>query len=158
MAVAREVAATESVTFGRATNRRVLGSMNELAFQATHDDLTGAVNRVLLLDRIQHALSRERHREPLAVMYLDLDRFKAINDTLGHEVGDEVLVEIARRITSVLRPSDTLGRFGGDEFVVLCEEISSEQAVRIAERIVGRGLFDCLERDGHRHLRNPRPG
>ena len=99
-----------------------------MAYQATHDELTGTVNRVLLIDRIGHALSREPGREPLAVMYLDLDEFKSINDTLGHEVGDELLLEVARRINSVLRPSDTLGRFGGDEFVVLCEDIDRRES------------------------------
>jgi diguanylate cyclase (GGDEF)-like protein len=69
-------------------------------------------------------------------MYLDVDRFKSVNDTLGHEVGDLLLCEVARRIASALRTGDTLGRFGGDEFVVLCESITAEQAVRIAERIV----------------------
>ncbi|HTK17212.1 MAG TPA: EAL domain-containing protein [Acidimicrobiia bacterium] len=107
-----------------------------LAFQATHDELTGTVNRVLLLDRIGHALTRTRTREPLAVLYLDLDRFKSINDTLGHQVGDQLLVEVARRITGTLRSSDTLGRFGGDEFVVLCEDIEPELASKVAERVV----------------------
>src|SRR5204862_2035832 len=79
-----------------------------------------------------------RSREPavLAVFYLDLDRFKSINDTLGHQVGDELLVEVARRIKATLRPSDTVGRFGGDEFVVLCEDIAPDAALRVAERIV----------------------
>jgi diguanylate cyclase (GGDEF)-like protein len=107
-----------------------------LRYQATHDELTGVVNRVLLMDRIGHALERSRHREPLAVMYLDLDRFKPINDTLGHEVGDQLLTEIARRIASTLRPSDTLGRFGGDEFVVVCEATTPELAIGVANRIV----------------------
>ncbi|MDQ1449753.1 MAG: hypothetical protein QOC79_2724, partial [Actinomycetota bacterium] len=107
-----------------------------LAYRATHDELTGTVNRVLLIDRIGHALTRTRTREPLAVLYLDLDRFKSINDTLGHQVGDQLLVEVARRITETLRRSDTLGRFGGDEFVVLCEDIEPELASKVAERVV----------------------
>jgi diguanylate cyclase (GGDEF)-like protein len=107
-----------------------------LAYRATHDELTGTVNRVLLLDRVGHALARTRRPEPLAVLYLDLDRFKSINDTLGHQVGDQLLVEVARRIKGTLRSSDTLGRFGGDEFVVLCEDIEPEVASKVAERIV----------------------
>jgi diguanylate cyclase (GGDEF)-like protein len=107
-----------------------------LAYRATHDALTGTVNRVLLIDRIGHALARTRRPEPLAVLYLDLDRFKSINDTLGHQVGDRLLIEVARRISGSLRHSDTLGRFGGDEFVVLCEDIEPEIASKVAERIV----------------------
>ena len=107
-----------------------------LAYRATHDELTGAVNRVLLIDRIGHALNRSRQPAVLAVFYLDLDRFKSINDTLGHQIGDHLLIEVARRIMATLRPSDTVGRFGGDEFVVLCEDIQPEAALRVAERIV----------------------
>lgn len=107
-----------------------------LAHRATHDGLTGTVNRVLLIDRIGHALARTRRGEDLAVLYLDLDRFKSINDTLGHQVGDQLLIEVARRITAALRPSDTLGRFGGDEFVVLCEDIGPEAVLKVADRIV----------------------
>ena len=107
-----------------------------LAYKATHDELTGTVNRLLLMDRIDHALARTRKFEPLAVLYLDLDRFKSINDTLGHQVGDRLLVEVANRIRATLRSSDTLGRFGGDEFVVLCEDIAPEVVSKVAERIV----------------------
>ncbi len=108
----------------------------ELTYQATHDELTGVMNRVLVIDRVDHALARSRRDEPLAVMYLDLDRFKPINDTLGHEVGDQLLTRIAHRISATLRPSDTLGRFGGDEFVVLCEDTAPEDALHVADRIV----------------------
>jgi diguanylate cyclase len=111
-------------------------AQQSLAFKATHDELTGTVNRMLLLDRIDHALARTRKREPLAVLYLDLDRFKSINDTLGHQVGDQLLVEVSRRIAATLRRADTLGRFGGDEFVVLCEDIEPEIVSNVAERIV----------------------
>jgi diguanylate cyclase (GGDEF)-like protein len=111
-------------------------AQNALAYQATHDELTGTVNRFLVIDRIGHALASDRNPRPLAVMYLDLDRFKSINDTLGHEVGDKLLQEVAHRITMTLRPSDTLGRFGGDEFVVLCEAVTPQEATAIAERIV----------------------
>jgi diguanylate cyclase (GGDEF)-like protein len=107
-----------------------------LAYRATHDGLTGTVNRVLLLDRVGHALVRTRRGEDLAVLYLDLDRFKSINDTLGHQVGDQLLIEVTRRIRAALRPSDTLGRFGGDEFVVLCEDVDPDAASKVAARIV----------------------
>jgi diguanylate cyclase (GGDEF)-like protein len=108
-----------------------------LSYGATHDALTGVVNRVLLLDRIEHALARARGgQSSLAVLFLDLDRFKPVNDALGHHVGDEVLIETARRIGSVVRSSDTIGRLGGDEFVVVCEDITRADAVSVAVRLV----------------------
>src|SRR5262249_55179176 len=99
---------------------------------------------------IEHALDHDR-RDPLAVMYLDLDKFKSINDTLGHEIGDELLREVSRRIEATLRASDTLGRFGGDEFVLLCEDIDPDHALRVAERVVRtiNEPFDLLGRNVH---------
>jgi diguanylate cyclase (GGDEF)-like protein/PAS domain S-box-containing protein len=108
-----------------------------LVHQAFHDLLTGLANRALFLDRVEHALSR-RNRTALdtAVLFLDLDRFKSVNDTFGHSVGDELLVAVARRLESVVRPGDTLCRLGGDEFVVLCEELGDERdALVVAERV-----------------------
>jgi len=92
-----------------------------------HDPLTGLANRSLVLDHLHQALARADRRSSLtAVVFLDLDDFKPINDTLGHRAGDEVLVQIANRLRAAIRPSDTLGRWGGDEFVVVCEDL--EQA------------------------------
>jgi diguanylate cyclase (GGDEF)-like protein/PAS domain S-box-containing protein len=105
--------------------------------QALHDPLTDLPNRVLFTDRLRHALTRaERRQEPLTVMFMDLDNFKVINDSLGHEMGDKLLVEASKRIRSVLRPEDTLARLGGDEFVFLLEDTDVDGAVRIAERIL----------------------
>jgi diguanylate cyclase (GGDEF)-like protein len=88
-----------------------------------HDPLTGLANRALVLDHLELALARAGRRSSLAaVIFLDLDDFKLINDTLGHQAGDEILVGIAERLGAAIRPSDTLGRWGGDEFVVLCED------------------------------------
>jgi diguanylate cyclase (GGDEF)-like protein len=110
---------------------------SELAHQATHDALTGLPNRVLLLDRLEQALQRaRRHHKRVAVLFLDLDRFKVVNDSLGHSVGDRLLVSIAERLGTVVRPGDTIARFGGDEFVVLCEDLETQaDAVAVAERV-----------------------
>jgi diguanylate cyclase (GGDEF)-like protein/PAS domain S-box-containing protein len=114
-----------------------------LAHQATHDSLTGLPNRQLLVDRLQHALdvAQRRATTPPVVMFLDLDHFKAVNDTYGHPAGDELLRQVALRVKSVLRTTDTLSRFGGDEFVLLCEDAGDAEAIAtIAERI--RAVFE----------------
>ncbi len=105
--------------------------------EALHDPLTGLPNRNLFLDRLQHALSVAARREtPIAVLFLDLDQFKLVNDSLGHAAGDELLATVAPRIEEALRPGDTVARFGGDEFAVLAEDVGNERgATRIAERI-----------------------
>jgi diguanylate cyclase (GGDEF)-like protein len=104
---------------------------------ALHDELTGLPNRRLALDRIGQAL-RRRGRAPgsVAVMMVDLDRFKVINDSLGHAAGDELLLALVPRLRDALRPSDTIARLGGDEFVVVCEELAGPRdAVAVAERV-----------------------
>ncbi|MGM0986202.1 MAG: EAL domain-containing protein [Pseudomonadota bacterium] len=114
-----------------------------LAYHASHDALTGLANRTLLEERIAHdfELSR-RHGHLLAVLFIDLDEFKPINDSLGHAVGDELLVTVAKRLSAAMRSGDTLARLGGDEFVVLLPDLhDGDQALQIAERlltIVGR--------------------
>ncbi len=99
-------------------------------FQASHDVLTKLPNRLLFFDRLSLAiLNAQRHRKPLAVMFLDLDHFKAINDGLGHSAGDEVLVQIAERLRSCLRGNDTVARLGGDEFIFLVSDVMKESDV-----------------------------
>ena len=111
----------------------------QLQHQAFYDPLTDLPNRALFLDRLQHLFHRARRSlgsPQFAVLYLDLDRFKAVNDSLGHQVGDELLIATARRLERCLRPGDTLARLGGDEFTVLLDDVRSEaDATGVAQRI-----------------------
>ncbi len=117
------------------TERRAL--QERLAHAATHDLLTGLPNRVVFMDRLDHSLRRvQRGSGQVALMFLDLDRFKLINDSLGHDAGDQMIQRTAQRIAKALRSSDTLARFGGDEFTVLCEVAHEDEAIEIAERIL----------------------
>jgi diguanylate cyclase (GGDEF)-like protein/PAS domain S-box-containing protein len=110
----------------------------ELGHLALHDTLTGLPNRALAYDRLEHALARLDERDDaarVAVLFVDLDRFKHVNDGLGHDIGDELLVAVSRRLSASVRQHDTIARLGGDEFVVLCEDLVDERhAVDLAER------------------------
>jgi diguanylate cyclase (GGDEF)-like protein len=110
----------------------------ELAFMATHDALTGLPNRTLILDRLEQMLVRSRHSQaPVAALFIDLDNFKSINDTLGHGAGDQLLQTVAARLDGVVRDVDALGRLGGDEFVVVAADLSLVAGPElIAERIL----------------------
>ncbi len=105
---------------------------------ALHDALTGLPNRVLFLERLSHAIEHgSRTPKVAAVLYADLDDFKAVNDRHGHAAGDELLVQVARRLEAAVRPTDTLARFSGDEFVILCEDLdAATEAEDIAKRLV----------------------
>jgi diguanylate cyclase (GGDEF)-like protein/PAS domain S-box-containing protein len=108
----------------------------ELERLALFDPLTGLPNRALFADRLRQVLARRGRQTASAVYFLDLDRFKRINDSLGHAAGDEVLREVAERLQSVVRPEDTVARFGGDEFTILCESVGGVlEAVSIADRL-----------------------
>ncbi|MDQ3913215.1 MAG: EAL domain-containing protein [Actinomycetota bacterium] len=120
------------------TERKVLEE--KLRYQAFRDLLTNLPNRHLFVDRLKQALRRSSRRRGsrVAVLFMDLDGFKIINDSVGHDVGDRLLVAVSERLKGSLRPEDTLARFGGDEFVVLLEDVEGpEDAVRVAERITG---------------------
>ena len=110
----------------------------QLAYQANHDSLTNLPNRILFLDRLKQAIQiGKRYNNYLAVLFIDLDHFKEINDSLGHDIGDKLLVEVAKRMKSVLRASDTLSRFGGDEFTVIVNDINKvEDLSRIIQTIM----------------------
>jgi diguanylate cyclase (GGDEF)-like protein len=115
---------------------------------ATHDPLTGLPNRFLMLDRLNQLLLRSQRTEaPFAVFYADLDDFKHINDTHGHAVGDSVLREVAQAIPSAIRRADTVARIGGDEFVVIIEQIQPAQVAEMAERI-RRSVSHVRQPDG----------
>ena len=120
--------------------------------QALHDPLSGLPNRTLLLERLGDWLGREdRGGATAAVLFIDVDHFKIVNDALGHELGDQLLCTVARRLRAALRPGDTVARVGGDEFVVLCEDISSEgEALAIARRL-SDAFEDPFKLAGHMH-------
>jgi len=113
--------------------------LDQLARQAFRDPLTSLPNRALFMDRLSHALTRtERRGEQLAVLFLDLDRFKVVNDSLGHGVGDQLLIGVSQRLSACLRPEDTIARLGGDEFAILLEDVKDDKGpTSVADRLTG---------------------
>jgi diguanylate cyclase (GGDEF)-like protein len=119
--------------------------------EALHDPLTGLANRALCHDRLSHALARSgRSSADAAVLFIDLDNFKRVNDVYGHAAGDDVLIALSRRLSATVRPADTVARLGGDEFVVICEEISQEDAVMLGARLE-EAMREPLTVDGVEH-------
>jgi diguanylate cyclase (GGDEF)-like protein/PAS domain S-box-containing protein len=109
---------------------KVIEAQRELSYRTTHDELTGLCNRVVFIDDLEHALARGRRKQTnTAVLFIDLDRFKLVNDTLGHVSGDEVLTEVARRLQGATRTMDRVGRIAGDEFIVMCSDVSGIEPV-----------------------------
>ncbi|MDD2557579.1 MAG: sensor domain-containing diguanylate cyclase [Desulfuromonadaceae bacterium] len=130
-------------------------SEEAVRFMALHDNLTQLPNRYLLMERLEQALAQTRRsKEPLAVLFMDLNGFKQVNDTHGHDVGDMLLKGIASRLQALMRDSDTLARMGGDEFVILLPRVDDRAGVetliaRINETLQSPFLFDSLEIHSH---------
>ena len=125
------------------TSRKVVEE--ELVQQALHDSLTGLPNRALLTDRLIHSLAGSRRRgTQVGVIFLDVDHFKVVNDSLGHTSGDVLLQQAAERIASAIRPGDTVARFGGDEFVVVCDDVNLPETQVIAERVLEALSQPCM--------------
>jgi diguanylate cyclase (GGDEF)-like protein/PAS domain S-box-containing protein len=138
------IAQVENVTDRKAVEERLLNHL-------LHDALTGLRSRFMFMDRLTQALARsERKQNPVAVLFVDLDHFKKVNDRYGHKAGDKVLVAVARTLEKAVRPSDTIARLAGDEFAVLCEDMSSERdAVLVAERLCA-ALNQPVDIDDHK--------
>ncbi len=123
------------------TDDELAQNQQDLAFMATHDTLTGLPNRALIIDRGEQALARaRRHKTPVAAFFIDIDNFKSINDTLGHDAGDELLQHLTARLDGVVRVTDALGRLGGDEFVVIAEDLS----LLAGPDLIGGRLLEAL--------------
>jgi diguanylate cyclase (GGDEF)-like protein len=124
------------------TDEELTRREEELSFLATHDPLTGLPNRTLILDRVERMLARAtRSQTPVAALFIDLDNFKSINDTLGHAAGDELLHAVAARLNGVIRDADALGRIGGDEFVVVSEDLS----LAVGPELIAERLIEALK-------------
>uniref|UniRef100_UPI0040483B31 diguanylate cyclase domain-containing protein n=2 Tax=Aliarcobacter sp. TaxID=2321116 RepID=UPI0040483B31 len=135
-----------------------------LEYQATHDNLTGLPNRLLLLDRIEHAITKVvRHKIIGGLIFIDLDNFKEVNDTLGHDIGDLLLITVAKTIREIVRDEDTIARIGGDEFIILLDSIGNNKDIakinitNLAEKIKD-GLNAITHLDGHINVSTPSIG
>lgn len=118
-------------------SRKVAKQAQDIEYQALHDELTTLPNRMLFLDRLAHAISlSQRENLPFAILLLDLDRFKDVNETLGHHMGDQLLQEVSCKLCAAVRESDTIARLGGDEFVILLERVDLDHAPLVAEKIL----------------------
>jgi diguanylate cyclase (GGDEF)-like protein len=146
-----EMNAVRAVAHVLGTALARLRAEEQMRHDAMHDPLTGLANRSLLRDRLEHALARsDREGVTTGVLYLDLDNFKQINDVYGHATGDRVLVEVARRLQAAVRPSDTVARIGGDEFVAVCESVSADTVLALAHRLI-EGIAVPISAGGAQH-------
>lgn len=125
-------------------------SEERLTYLAQYDHLTGLVNRTLFRDRLVHAMARsKRMQQPIGLMLLDLDRFKAVNDTFGHDMGDELLKVVSERLKTCVREVDTVARMGGDEFTIILEGASSEQNILVVAKRITESIATAFELKGH---------
>lgn len=141
----------EALLIFRPMDRELRRRSDQLHHEAFHDSLTGLPNRALFMERLGQAIVRYRRfpAEHYSVLFLDLDRFKAINDSLGHDVGDALLIELARRLKDSVRTLDTVARLGGDEFTVLLESLSAPQDVKVVCERIGQAIAAPFELGGH---------
>ena len=122
----------------------------ELFRRANYDELTGLPNRHLLMERLTHAIfSASRHRREIALLFLDLDRFKLVNDSLGHSIGDELLIQVSKKLTSIVRKTDSVCRLGGDEFVILLEDINHVEDIEFISQKIISELGEPTDMQGH---------
>lgn len=122
-----------------------------LTYLAQYDHLTGLVNRSLFRDRLIQAMARsKRLQQPIGLMLLDLDRFKSVNDTLGHDMGDELLKAVSERLKSCVREVDTVARMGGDEFTIILEGVASEASIVVVAKRIAESISSTFELRGHR--------
>jgi two-component system cell cycle response regulator len=125
-------------------------SEEHLTYLAQYDHLTGLVNRTLFRDRLVQAMARcKRMQQPIGLMLLDLDRFKAVNDTFGHDLGDELLKAVSERLKTCVREVDTVARMGGDEFTIILEGASSEQSILVVAKRITESIATPFELKGH---------
>ena len=135
-----------------------------LEYQATHDNLTGLPNRLLLLDRIEHAITKVvRHNLVGGIIFIDLDNFKEVNDTLGHDIGDALLVSVAKKLKEVVRDEDTVSRIGGDEFIILADNIGSTNNearinIDVLAKKIQEGLNSIKYISGYKNISTPSIG
>ncbi len=148
--IQKEYAAEEHLQEQRRAQNKIVEQKDILDYQAHHDILTDLPNRVLFNDRISQAIeSAKRNKTTLAVCFIDLDNFKVINDSLGHEIGDRVLKDVTTRLKESIRAHDTLSRWGGDEFTVIVEDLNSAQGASILSQKILNSLKEPFVVDGH---------
>ncbi len=147
MAAAQTLADVAAAYLLNAQTRAELTESSELALEnSLHDPLTGLPNRTLLVQRLNHAILRsQRSKKTVAILFADLDHFKTVNDTYGHQVGDELLIAVAERIGGLLRPGDTLARLAGDEFIILCEDLEEPSDAELLAQRVGAALAEPFQ-------------